>query len=429
MVTRRFRLPRPLLPAAPCRFLSRRSVCFLRSATEPQRRAERIRGWRLDMAQKAVKLVIELQLHAVTCPGVFLQDKDDVYLSVSLFGQYKKSKCLRPVFPLLLHEKMTFKKVFPQAMDPAIMADLLECETVKFELIQLTPPEPKLAPMLPGVDREVLMRRTSSFPGIAPKLEFSTKTVIAEFSPISDGHSSPRTSLEKSSRKVNIGKTQKLKSKPLKSRASATRRPATLKGRSRGKPAVEFRSRSLSPRLQRRPPEYSWKDMLCPLSLAPHTPVARREWDSKPRQETLDDPEDNWTSTDTDELSDCISILNAKPAQKSSSNVPSLASTIRQSPSPAASCSSPKQRAHGDNEYSWDLIHERVRRLLTSSGARERLHYVSMADGMGVRRSQRGKWRSSEVGTLERRWQLYGVSPYCYMVTDAVSAQLLVSDY
>ncbi|KAG2466844.1 SPAT6 protein, partial [Polypterus senegalus] len=375
MVTRRFRLPRPLLPAAPCRFLSRRSVCFLRSATEPQRRAERIRGWRLDMAQKAVKLVIELQLHAVTCPGVFLQDKDDVYLSVSLFGQYKKSKCLRPVFPLLLHEKMTFKK------------------------------------------------------GIAPKLEFSTKTVIAEFSPISDGHSSPRTSLEKSSRKVNIGKTQKLKSKPLKSRASATRRPATLKGRSRGKPAVEFRSRSLSPRLQRRPPEYSWKDMLCPLSLAPHTPVARREWDSKPRQETLDDPEDNWTSTDTDELSDCISILNAKPAQKSSSNVPSLASTIRQSPSPAASCSSPKQRAHGDNEYSWDLIHERVRRLLTSSGARERLHYVSMADGMGVRRSQRGKWRSSEVGTLERRWQLYGVSPYCYMVTDAVSAQLLVSDY
>uniref|UniRef100_A0A8C4SFS4 Spermatogenesis-associated protein 6 N-terminal domain-containing protein n=1 Tax=Erpetoichthys calabaricus TaxID=27687 RepID=A0A8C4SFS4_ERPCA len=63
----------------------------------------------------------------VTCPGVFLQDKDDVYLSVSLFGQYKKSKCLRPVFPLLLHEKMTFKKVFPQAMDPAIMADMLEC--------------------------------------------------------------------------------------------------------------------------------------------------------------------------------------------------------------------------------------------------------------------------------------------------------------
>ncbi|XP_051785770.1 spermatogenesis associated 6-like protein isoform X2 [Erpetoichthys calabaricus] len=390
------------------------------------------------MAQKAVKAVIEVQLHAVTCPGVFLQDKDDVYLSVSLFGQYKKSKCLRPVFPLLLHEKMTFKKVFPQAMDPAIMADMLECETVKFELIQLTPPggealagyeedvrrflfpEPKLAPMLPGVDREVLMRRTPSFPGIAPKLEFSTKTVIAEFSRIADGHSGPRTSLEKSSRKVNIGKTQKLKSKPLKSRASATRRPATLKGRSHGKPAVEFRSRSLSPRLQRRPPEYSWKDMLCPLSLAPHTPVARREWDSRPRQETkdkpsrgspaflrrsrsrsvsptlqpttvthrssssqrpqeqtLNDPEDNWTSTDTDELSDCISILNTKPAQKSPSNVPSLASTMRQSPSPAAGSSSPKQRAHGDNEYSWDLIHERVRRLLTSSGARERLHYVA----------------------------------------------------
>ncbi|XP_058886497.1 spermatogenesis-associated protein 6 isoform X1 [Acipenser ruthenus] len=152
------------------------------------------------MPQKAVKVVVELQLHAVTCPGVFLTNKDDVYLSVCIMGQYRKSACHLPVFPLLFHEKMIFEKVFKMVMDPADVAEQLEYETAKCELIQLFPPvgetlasyeedarsflfpEPKLAPTYPGVDREVLMSRTRNFPGIAPKLEFSTRTTIKECS-------------------------------------------------------------------------------------------------------------------------------------------------------------------------------------------------------------------------------------------------------
>ncbi|XP_078533524.1 spermatogenesis associated 6-like protein isoform X3 [Lissotriton helveticus] len=147
-----------------------------------------------------LKVQVELQIQAVTCPGVFLPEKDDIYLSVSMLDQWKETECLPPVFPLLFHEKMKFEKVFEDVTDPAAVAELLECEIVKFELTQLTPPvgeflaffedntreflfpEPKLTPSYPGVGRELLMNTVRSFPGIAPKIEFSTRTAIKEFS-------------------------------------------------------------------------------------------------------------------------------------------------------------------------------------------------------------------------------------------------------
>lgn len=47
----------------------------------------------------------------VSCPGVRLPDKHDIYLSVCFLGQYRQSECLPAVFPLLVNEKMTFEKV------------------------------------------------------------------------------------------------------------------------------------------------------------------------------------------------------------------------------------------------------------------------------------------------------------------------------
>ncbi|MGH0154866.1 UNVERIFIED_CONTAM: hypothetical protein FKN15_028419 [Acipenser sinensis] len=41
-------------------------------------------------------------------------------------------------------------------------------------------PGPRLTSSYPGTDRDVLMRRSDSFPGIAPKVEFSTSSVIKE---------------------------------------------------------------------------------------------------------------------------------------------------------------------------------------------------------------------------------------------------------
>ncbi|KAG8455190.1 hypothetical protein GDO86_001402, partial [Hymenochirus boettgeri] len=145
-----------------------------------------------------LKVVVELQIHAVTCPGVFLPEKDDIFLNISILGQQKETGCLPAIFPLLFHEKMRFEKVFHKAVDPAELAQSLENHTTRFELIQLTHsvgdilavfeentrqflfPEPKLTPAYPGVDREVLMKTVNGFRGIAPKVEFSTRTTIKE---------------------------------------------------------------------------------------------------------------------------------------------------------------------------------------------------------------------------------------------------------
>ncbi|XP_078132680.1 spermatogenesis associated 6-like protein [Sander vitreus] len=141
-----------------------------------------------------------LHCSQVSCPGVHLPAKDDIYLSMCFMGQYHQSDCLPAVFPLLFHEKMKFEKIFRHAVDPGDIAIMLENETVTVELVQLIPPaadtlacfeedarrflfpEPKLVPSSSGVDREVLMTRAPHFPGIAPRLEFSTKTTIIECS-------------------------------------------------------------------------------------------------------------------------------------------------------------------------------------------------------------------------------------------------------
>ncbi|XP_028254130.1 spermatogenesis associated 6-like protein, partial [Parambassis ranga] len=153
------------------------------------------------MSRKALKVLVELKFRAVSCPGVHLPAKYGIYLSMCFMGQYRMSDCLPAVFPLLFHEKMTFEKIFRHAVDPGDIAVMLEYETVRTELVQLSPPvgdtlaffeedarsflfpEPKLVPSFSGVEREVLMTRAPHFPGIAPRLEFSTKTTIIECSP------------------------------------------------------------------------------------------------------------------------------------------------------------------------------------------------------------------------------------------------------
>ncbi|XP_028825690.1 spermatogenesis associated 6-like protein isoform X2 [Denticeps clupeoides] len=152
------------------------------------------------MPQKAMKVVVELRVRAVTCPGVHLTAKDDVYLNVCLMNQFRKTERLPAIFPLLLQEKMTFEKIFWHVADPGAVSKILEYETVVVELIQLIPPmgeclafyekdvrsflfpEPKLVPSSSGLGREVLMTRGPAFPGICPRLEFTTRTTIIECS-------------------------------------------------------------------------------------------------------------------------------------------------------------------------------------------------------------------------------------------------------
>ncbi|XP_075829906.1 spermatogenesis associated 6-like protein isoform X2 [Microtus pennsylvanicus] len=93
---------------------------------------------------------------------------------------------------------MIFEKVFENAIDPGAVAEILESFLTRFELVQLVSPaweelayyeentrdflfpEPKLTSSHLGLYREVLMKTPIGFPGIAPKLEFSTRTAIRE---------------------------------------------------------------------------------------------------------------------------------------------------------------------------------------------------------------------------------------------------------
>ncbi|XP_036186917.1 spermatogenesis associated 6-like protein isoform X1 [Myotis myotis] len=131
-----------------------------------------------------LEVVVELQIRAISCPGVFLPDKQDVYLGVYLLNQYLETNCFPSVFPIMIQQRMRFQKLFENAIDPGAVADILEMweELAYYEenTREFLFPEPKLTPSIPGIGREVLMKTAAGFPGIAPKIEFSTRTAIRE---------------------------------------------------------------------------------------------------------------------------------------------------------------------------------------------------------------------------------------------------------
>ncbi|XP_048505059.1 spermatogenesis-associated protein 6 isoform X2 [Athalia rosae] len=153
------------------------------------------------MAGRGFCVKIELDLHAVTCPGVWLCPNGKVALQLNTFNNCIESRQITPIFPLLFHDKFTFKKVFTGITTLADLQRSLEEEFLYTELVQwskanspgvilatfetnlvdLLYPAPCFKGLLAGVDVDLLMEPTKYFPGIlAPKIEISTRTVIEE---------------------------------------------------------------------------------------------------------------------------------------------------------------------------------------------------------------------------------------------------------
>ncbi|XP_028567759.1 spermatogenesis associated 6-like protein isoform X2 [Podarcis muralis] len=291
-----------------------------------------------------LKVVVELQIHAVSCPGVYLTDKNDVYLHVCILGQCKETESLRPIFPLLFHEKMWFEKVFEKATDPVAVVELLERNVTKFRLVEVVPsgkgelafyeantrgflfPEPKLTPAYPGVDRELLMKTRPSFPGIAPKLEFSTRTTITE--------------LPLLSRRWYRVDSSKMFSEPYWISSQNT-------SSSRNSHKLQLK-RALS--------YDSWKSA-CPAA------KVTRELDM---QYSLDPGSSSLETREPIDFDYSLSLCH-KPSSDSSKRY--------RSPSPCARWASPQHRIYSSPNSSWEEINERVKNLLTSDEAIQRLSF------------------------------------------------------
>nr|XP_031532796.1 spermatogenesis associated 6-like protein isoform X4 [Vicugna pacos] len=158
-----------------------------------------------------LEVVVELQIRAISCPGVFLPGKQDVYLGVYLLNQYLKTDNFPSVFPIMIQRSMRFEKVFENAIDPGAVADILESFLTRFELIQLVPPvweelayyeentrdflfpEPKLTPH-PGMCREVLMKTVKGFPEERYKSQRPLSTSYGPKFPLSNIKVKPRES-------------------------------------------------------------------------------------------------------------------------------------------------------------------------------------------------------------------------------------------
>lgn len=172
------------------------------------------------MPRKAMKVIVELDIHTVTCPGTFLRDYGYVYLKVNCMGLEVNTKSVAPTFPLFFHERLRFERVFKSCQDPAYVTVHLKGEDVLVELRQhddyisdgyvighyannardfLYP----AVPPYPGSGRELTLFKTSLFnpiriTGQPLRLEFSTKTTIKEVPDSIDYASSPRRSRSKS---------------------------------------------------------------------------------------------------------------------------------------------------------------------------------------------------------------------------------------
>ncbi|XP_076478350.1 uncharacterized protein LOC117163617 isoform X2 [Bombus vancouverensis nearcticus] len=136
------------------------------------------------MAGKGFCVKIRLELHAITCPGVWLCPNGKIALRINSFGSTLESHRVSPIFPLLFHNEFNFKKTFTRLAALTDLQRILQQQSLHAELIQWLSPcnqpillatfQTSLADLLypvtyckrllPGVDVDLLMDPTKYFP-------------------------------------------------------------------------------------------------------------------------------------------------------------------------------------------------------------------------------------------------------------------------
>ncbi|XP_075236209.1 uncharacterized protein LOC142333153 isoform X2 [Lycorma delicatula] len=155
------------------------------------------------MSRKAFHISVDLDVHAVSCPGVWLCPKGAVLLRVAMFGLSENTKTVKPCFPLIFHERFRFRKLLKSVNSLSCLQEVLKSRHLHMQMVHLATgptccPATVLAqfksPLIDvfypnssdrglnaGVDLELLFTPTPSFPGIlSPKVEVSTRVIIEE---------------------------------------------------------------------------------------------------------------------------------------------------------------------------------------------------------------------------------------------------------
>ncbi|XP_063057764.1 spermatogenesis-associated protein 6 isoform X2 [Engraulis encrasicolus] len=246
------------------------------------------------MQRRRLKCTVELQIQAITCPGVLLPSQEEIYLSVRILDQFQKTHCVPAAFPLLFHTKMVFTKSFSHMVDPSDVADLLESDSTLFELIQLIPaegeilatleensraflyPGPRELPAAPCAQRELLMKKSITFPGISPKIEFSTITTIEECGVRGSRRKTPSGSPLKSGKSpiksVGVRTSPGAAGKSYAGSSGSSGSSSAVASSGYDRPTVASLTRAPSPYTQRKMCQLSEdaRQRLCHLQLGPH---------------------------------------------------------------------------------------------------------------------------------------------------------------
>ncbi|XP_060087772.1 spermatogenesis-associated protein 6 [Heteronotia binoei] len=246
--------------------------------------------------RKGLLCIVELHIRTITCPGITLKLKDDLYISAFVFGRYKKTSHIPAVFPLTFDEKLVFEKIYTDVIDPGDLVERFEFDTVVVDLIQTTPPvgeilatyeensrdflfpDPKVTHGAHSSIREVLMKRTCGFMGIAPKLRFYTNCLISE-SLLNSGKNKKQDNLDWQQHSPQNGASQTRS--PQKNTPSPERNKYCLATKSYEQPTIASLSRSPSPYTKRRMCELvQVRQRLAHLNLGPFE--FRKESDRPP---------------------------------------------------------------------------------------------------------------------------------------------------